>query len=53
MNCVISFYPQDVYEPNFPGEAFRVLKEKEIKRFGEYLTRRLILKAWDRLFGEK
>ncbi|MEW6570687.1 MAG: hypothetical protein AB1390_05880 [Nitrospirota bacterium] len=31
--------PQDVYGPNFPGETFRVLKEKEIRQYGEYRTR--------------
>jgi hypothetical protein len=41
--------PQDVYGPDFPGETFRVLKEKEIKLYGEYRTRRLVLEAWDRL----
>lgn len=41
--------PQDVYGPDFPGETFRVLKEKEIKQFGEYRTRRLVLEAWERL----
>jgi hypothetical protein len=30
---------------------FRVLKEKEIKKYGEYRTRRLVLEAWDRMFG--
>ena len=25
---------QDVYGPDFPGETFRVLKEKEIKQLG-------------------
>lgn len=45
--------PQDVYGPGFPGETFRVLKEKEIKQHGEYRTRRLVLEAWDRMFGEK
>ncbi|MHC1770186.1 MAG: N-6 DNA methylase [Flexilinea sp.] len=44
--------PQDVYGPNFPGETFRVLKEKELKLFGEYRTRRLVLEAWDRLQKE-
>lgn len=34
---------------DFPGETFRVLKEKEIKKFGEYRTRRLVLEAWERL----
>lgn len=41
--------PQDVYGPDFPGETFRVLKEKEIRNFGEYRTRRLVLEAWERL----
>ena len=41
--------PQDVYGPDFPGETFRVLKEKEIRLYGEYRTRRLVLKAWERL----
>ncbi|GAB4187085.1 MAG: N-6 DNA methylase [Roseiflexaceae bacterium] len=39
--------PSDVYGPEFPGETFRVLKEKEIKQYGEYRTRRLVLAAWD------
>jgi hypothetical protein len=34
---------------DFPGETFRVLKEREIKQYGEYRTRRLVLEAWDRL----
>ena len=41
--------PQDVYGEDFPGETFRVLKEKEIKEYGEYRTRRLVLEAYDRL----
>ncbi|OPY37362.1 MAG: N-6 DNA Methylase [Methanoregula sp. PtaU1.Bin051] len=41
--------PADVYGPEFPGETFRVLKEKEIKKYGEYRTRRLVLEAWDRM----
>lgn len=43
--------PADVYGPDFPGETFRVLKEKEIKKHGEYRTRRLVLEAWDRMEG--
>jgi hypothetical protein len=39
--------PKEVYGEDFPGETFRVLKEKEIKQFGEYRTRRLALEAWD------
>lgn len=34
---------------DFPGETFRVLKEKEEREYGEYRTRRLVLEAWDRL----
>jgi hypothetical protein len=29
-----------------------VLKEKEIKLYGEYRTRRLVLEAWDKMEGE-
>src|SRR3990170_9144826 len=43
--------PKEVHGEDFPGETFRVLKEKEIKQFGEYRTRRLVLEAWDRLEG--
>ena len=41
--------PADVYGPDFPGETFRVLKEKETAKLGEYRTRRLVLEAWDKL----
>lgn len=35
--------------PDFPGETFWVLKEKEMRQFAEYRTRRLVLEAWDKL----
>jgi hypothetical protein len=41
--------PADVHGPDFPGETFRVLKEKETAKFGEYRTRKLVLEAWDKL----
>ena len=41
--------PKEVHGEDFPGETFRVLKEKEVKQFGEYRTRRLVLEAWDKL----
>ena len=41
--------PKDVYGEDFPSETFRGLKGKEIKRFGEYRTRRLVLEAYDEL----
>ncbi len=41
--------PKEVHGEDFPGETFRVLKEREVKQFGEYRTRRLVLDAWDGL----
>ena len=43
--------PQEVYGSDFPGETFRVLKEKEIKAYGEFRTRRVVLEKWDKLEG--
>jgi hypothetical protein len=43
--------PADVMGPDYPSETFRVLKNNEIRQFGEYRTQRLVLGAWDRLFG--
>jgi hypothetical protein len=40
---------KEVYGGDFPREAFRMLKEKEVKQFGEYRTRRLVLESWDKL----
>ena len=37
----------DVYVPEFPGETFRVLKEKEIRKFGEYQKRQRVLDTWE------
>jgi len=44
--------PQEVYGPDFPGETFRVLKEKEIRLYGEYRTRRLVMEAWGKIDKE-
>jgi hypothetical protein len=41
--------PKEVHGDDFPGETFRVLKDKEIRQHGEYRTRRLVLEAYDRL----
>ncbi|MHC5916246.1 MAG: Eco57I restriction-modification methylase domain-containing protein [Nostoc sp.] len=43
--------PADVYGADFPSETFRVLKNNEIKQFGQYRTQRLVLEAWDNMFG--
>ncbi len=39
--------PKEVHGEDFPGETFRVLKEKEVRLYGEYRTSRLVLEAWD------
>ena len=39
--------PKEVHGEDFPGETVRVVEEKEVKQFGEYRTRRLVLEAWD------
>ena len=39
--------PKDVMGADYPSETFRVLQNNEIKRFGEYRTRRLVLAAYD------
>ncbi len=36
---------------DFTSETVRVLKDKEVKQFGEYRTRRLVLESWDKLVG--
>ena len=41
--------PADVMGEDYPSETFRVLKNKELKEFGEYRTQRLVLEAWDEL----
>ena len=41
--------PADIEGPDYPSETFRVLKNNEIRDFGEYRTQRLVLDAWDRL----
>lgn len=41
--------PKDVMGPDYPSETFRVLQNNEMKRFGEYRTRRLVLAAYDAL----
>ena len=38
--------PKEVHGEDFPGETFRVLKEKKVRLYGEYWTRRLVLEAW-------
>jgi len=42
-------YRRRAEQSTFPGETFRVLKNNELRRYGEYRTRRLVLEAWERL----
>jgi hypothetical protein len=43
--------PADVMGADYPSETFRVLKNGEIRDFGEYRTQRLVLEAWDAMVG--
>jgi len=40
-----------VISPEYPSKTFRLLKNNEQRQFGEVRTQRLVLEAWDRLFG--
>ena len=41
--------PADVMGADYPSETFRVLKNGELREFGEYRTQRLVVAAWDQL----
>jgi hypothetical protein len=41
--------PAEVKGADYPSETFRVLKNNEIHKYGEYRTARLVLAAWDRM----
>jgi len=41
--------PTEVMGADYPSETFRVLKDKEIREFGEYRTRNLVLREFDRM----
>ena len=45
--------PKEVHGEDFPGDAFRVLKENEVRLYGEYRTSRLVLEAWDGMEKKK
>ncbi|HEL7750911.1 TPA: N-6 DNA methylase [Stenotrophomonas maltophilia] len=42
--------PADVLGEDYPSETFRVLKNKELREFGEYRTQKLVLEAFTRDF---
>jgi hypothetical protein len=41
--------PASVMGEDYPSDTFRVLKQNELREFGEYRTQRLVLDAWGRL----
>lgn len=41
--------PADVMGDDYPSETFRVLKNNELKEFGRYRTRDLVLEAFDQM----
>ena len=41
--------PSDVMGSDHPSKTFDALKKKEIKLYGEYMTQRLVLEAYDKL----
>ena len=41
--------PADVMGADYPSETFRVLKNNEMREFGEYRTGRLVLREFDRM----
>ncbi|MEQ8322447.1 MAG: N-6 DNA methylase [Rhodospirillales bacterium] len=44
--------PASIMGDDYPSETFRVLKNKEMRDYGEYRTQRLVLEAWDRLVSD-
>lgn len=40
--------PEDVYGKGCINETFRVLKDNELRQYGEYRTKHLVLKAWNK-----
>ena len=41
--------PHELHGPDYPGESFRVLKEKETERFGSFITRDTVLSLYDQM----
>ena len=45
--------PEDICGKGCINETFRVLKENEIREYGEYRTKRLVIEAWERFGFDK
>ncbi|PYV74934.1 MAG: restriction endonuclease [Acidobacteria bacterium] len=41
--------PKNVFGSDYPSETFRILKERDERKFAEYRTQRLVLEAFDSL----
>ena len=41
--------PDNVLGPDCGGEAFKALRNAELREFKEFRTQRLIMEAWDRM----
>jgi len=41
--------PHEIHGASYPGESFRVLKEKEIAQYDEFRTKRICLQVYDAL----
>lgn len=41
--------PEDICGPDCINETFRVLKDNEMRKYGEYRTKRLVMEAWERM----
>ena len=40
--------PEDICGKGCINETFRVLKDNELRQYGEYRTKRLVLEAWNK-----
>ena len=49
-NNQIYLKQKDICGKDCINETFRVLKDNEIRQYGEYRTKRLVLEAWNK-FG--
>lgn len=48
-DCLYILDPAEVLGDNYPSETFRVLKNREMKEFGEYRTRNLVMREFNRM----
>ena len=41
--------PKDTYGKNYPSETFRILRDRELRKYGRYVTRDLIFESWNNI----